>query len=251
MTTPTPTPTPTVSIVMATYRRPLQLANTLESIISQHAPSTEVIVVEDGANNDLTADVCRVYAQDGVRYLCRIHRPDLAFSNPAVPMNIGIRAAKGAVIILQGAECQHVGAVICPLADRVCVSPNRAVIAAVAGINQDGVQDIWLTHSTNPRPLFFCGAIHRDHLYAIRGFDEDYLHAGWDDNDLAARLLRRSVEFTWADDVLVQHQWHEHGASGDLALINERMYQAKSAAMDRGEISEVRNLDGDWGSINA
>jgi GT2 family glycosyltransferase len=236
---------------MATYRRPLQLSNTLESIIQQHHPSVEVIVVEDGVNNDLTHDICRVYALDGVRYLRRIHRPDLAFSNPAVPMNIGIRAAKGLVIILQGAECKHIGEVIRPLTDRVLDNPHRAVIAAVAGINQDGVQDIWLTRSTNPRPLFFCGAIHRDHLYAIRGFDEDYVHAGWDDNDLAERLKRRGVEFTWVDDIHVQHQWHEHGASGELALINERMYQAKSAAMDRGEISEVRNLDRDWGSINA
>jgi GT2 family glycosyltransferase len=236
---------------MATYRRPLQLANTLESIVQQHHPGVEVIVVEDGNNNDLTADVCRVYAQDGVRYLCRLNRPDLAFSNPAVPMNIGIRAAKGSVIILQGSECRHIGEVIGPLADRVCANPNRAVIAAVAGINQDGVQDIWLTHSTNPRPLFFCGAIHRDHLIAIRGFDEDYVHAGWDDNDLAERLRRHGVEFTWVDDIHVQHQYHEHGASGELALINERMYQSKMAAMDRGEISEVRNLGREWGSINA
>lgn len=233
------------SIVITTYNRNPQLAVMLASIHRQQVEDLEVIVVDDG---DLSHGhpsarlVCESY---GARHIPCRRPPSSSFRNPAYPSNVGIRAASGGIVILQNAECKHVD----PRAIEkltALVTPANAVFARVVALNQDGSEHMLYCGEENPRPYFFCGVIRREHLVRLRGFDEDYTGAGYDDDDLADRLGASGVDFVFSN-VMVHHQWHPPAGSYSSVDRMREIYQQKLGAMLRGELGVVRNVGRDWG----
>lgn len=216
----------TVSVVMTAYKRPRQLRRTLESIYRQNEPC-EVVVVEDGKDGE-TEGVCKDYP---VKYLCRPDRPTYAtFYNPAVVTNMGLRAATGDIVILQNAECEHVGDVISHFRDRVC--PGVALFASVAALGLDEVFVQWYCHPEHSRrPLFFCGAMLRRHYLEVGLFDEDYTEYGYEDVDFADRLTEAGIYFEWTSRILAHHQWHERfsGNAQSRALYERKKKQRQGA----------------------
>lgn len=251
--------TPITSVVMTTYNRASLLAETLATLYGQWKDwrKFEVVVVDDGDGRDNTDNVCRFSSQYlPVWYFKRHRDPANHYSNPAVPNNIGIRHAHGQVIILQNAECRHVTEQsVAKLTAKVMDEPNTAFFASVQCLDPQGQPNgAWYTHSQHsPRPFFFCGAILKDHFVRLRGFDEDYLYYGWDDNDMADRLRKIGVRFEYADDILIQHQWHPSSYRPEDHQYNEYnrfLYQQKSQLMAAGLLGVERNLDRpDWGVL--
>jgi len=122
------------------------------------------------------------------------------------------------------------------------VTASNAVFAHVTAMNQDDTRGICYCGPENPRPYFFCGAIRREWIMKLRGFDEDYQGYGYEDDDMADRLRRSGVTFEFTD-IEVEHQWHPPaGLQGDLSK-GEAMYAAK-----RQEPVE-RNLGREWGVL--
>jgi GT2 family glycosyltransferase len=237
----------TTSIVISTYNRNAQLAQTLASIARQQPAllfPLEVIVVDDGDlshGHPPAALVCQTF---GARCLpCR--RPASSqFRNPSLPNNLGIRAASGDVVILQNAECRHEDPeAISKLT--AMVTPSSAAFAHVVALNQDGSLLMDYCSPQNPRPYFFCGAIRREWLVRLRGFDQDYWGAGYDDDDLALRLHCEGVQFVYSD-VKVVHQWHPPAGDYSSAPQMAALFEEKCGAMQRGELGTVRNPEG-WG----
>lgn len=236
----------TTSIILTTFNRNALLARTLASIQRQQVPDIEVIVVDDGDlshGNPSAKLVCETY---GARHAPCRRPPSPYFRNPAYPNNVGIRAASGEVVILQNAECLHVDSdTIVELV--AAVTSTNAVFARVIALNPDGSPFMEYCSPANPRPYFFCGAIRREHFVRLRGFDEDFVGAGYDDDDLADRLGASGIEFQFLDRPVVHHQWHAPaGAYADAPVMHD-LYQQKLAAMLRGELGVVRNLGRDWG----
>jgi hypothetical protein len=234
----------TTSIVISTFNRNVQLAQTLTSIARQQVPDLEVIVVDDGDlrhGHPSASLVCQTF---GARYLpCR--RPASSqFRNPSLPNNIGIRAATGDVVILQNAECRHDS----PDAIQQLVSQvtaTNAVFAHVTALNPDGSFAMDYCSPSAPRPYFFCGAIRREWLVRLRGFDQDYWGAGYDDDDLALRLHCEGVTFTYSD-IKVAHQWHSPAGDYSSAEQMRQLFEEKCQAMVSGKLGTVRNPQG-WG----
>src|ERR1700728_3781183 len=91
-----------ISVVITTYERPKQLERTLQSIRSQ-VPKVEIVVVDDGLDWE-TPKVCKE-----VEHYRHLNRPrSQTYRNQAPVLNAGIKLAKGDVIILQNAECEHI-----------------------------------------------------------------------------------------------------------------------------------------------
>ena len=241
---------PEVSIVMTARRRALQLEQTLPSIYSQGFKDFEVICVEDGDDGGATKAICERY---GVRYFRREHRPDRPYSNPAVPNNIGLRQAKGEIILIQNAEISHVSE---ELINRLC-GPVRedamvSTFTSVMALNADGTDKSWYVHSKhNPRPFFFCQALKKSVVERLRGFDEDYLYYGYDDDDFALRLKFAGIELRFMDDLLAHHLWHESSGFCYGLDDNRRTFEKKLAQMMRREIGVERNLGREWGSLDS
>lgn len=234
-----------ISVVMTTFNRPQQLRKTLESINAQEfrlSQIIEAIVVDDGTDNESQA-ICRDF---GATYI-KLDRPQSqAYRNPAFPNNVGIRAAKGGIVILQNAECCHVDPnTIEKLAN--AVTDKNVVFAKVIALNPDGsIQQPYCSKDL-PRPYFFCGAIRKSWLDKLRGFDEDYVNAGYDDDDMAARLRKEGLTFEFSD-IEVHHQWHPPAGTGHTDFgPSLALYTQKCAAMEIGALGTARNIGRDWG----
>ena len=166
----------TTSIVITAFNRNPQLAQTLSSIRAQKFDG-EIIVVDDGDGAHGYPSAALLCSQFGARHIpCR--RPaSAAFRNPSYPNNVGIRAATGGIVILQNAECKHVDPTTIEKLTAL-VAPTNAVFARVLSLQQDGTPGLLYCGEENPRPYFFCGAIRREWLVNLRGFDEDFTGAG-------------------------------------------------------------------------
>jgi glycosyltransferase involved in cell wall biosynthesis len=245
-----------VSVVMTAYNRANLLAVTLKSIRDQQFKDYEIIVVQDDDGSEKTSlgvpaegateKVCAYFGVD--KFIRRMRQAKATFSNPAVPNNIGLKAAEGDVIILQNAECRHISnEAIWNLWHQVRLTDGVA-FAAVRSLDIGGQPSTWYTHpAERPKPYFFCGALYNNDVLRIRGFDEDYTEVGYDDDDFGDRLKHTGVPITYLDPhtVYVEHMWHP--SSYTNMPTNLELYQNKTVGMATGEISAVRNLDRDWG----
>lgn len=229
-----------VSIVMTCYNRASLVRKTLESIFKQDYPK-EVIVVDDGSIDD-TKELAKEFP---IKYIY-LDRP--YYCNQSRAMNVGIRAAQYDNIILQSGEVTHQGDVIAPLVQVIEQEPNIWAFARVVSI-EGGKEVMDYTSTANPRPFFFLCALKRQNLLDIRGLDEDFDRPGYDDNDLADRLIKgMGLEPVFLDGIVGYHQEHERGVQQDNPM--SRLYEQKTAQWERGEINHIRNLDREWGKID-
>jgi len=216
-------------------------------VYAQSFKDFEVVVVNDGQDLGETYKVCRPYP---VTYIELNRGKEHIWRNPSYPNNVGIQQSKGEVIVLQNAECRHDSAeVVSNLVGRAV--EGKAVLASVRAVKQSGEFDMWFTHPQHrAKPYFFCGAIRREYLEQLRGFDEDYTRVGFDDDDLADRLKKQGIEFVWDSDIVVTHQWHT--PSYNVNCLNcEAMYKEKTDLMSSGAIGPVRNLEREWGKLGS
>lgn len=234
----------TTSVVLTTFNRNAQLAATLFSIRRQGFDG-EVIVVDDGDGTHGQPSARLVCDTFQARHIPLRRSASAQFRNPSLPNNVGIRVATGDIVILQNAECKHVDPQTIEKLN-VLVTPTNAVFARVIALNEDGSEMMTYCGPENPRPYFFCGAISRSTLLDLRGFDEDYTGAGYDDDDLADRLWVSGVQFIFSN-IEVHHQWHPPAGVYADASEMYALYQNKFAAMLRGELGVARNLDRPWG----
>ena len=85
---------PSVSVIIPTYNRSDVLRHSVESVLNQTHPVTEVIIVDDGSTDDTSEQVERQKTQnphwrDRVRYIYQSNRGQSAANN------VGIKHAKG------------------------------------------------------------------------------------------------------------------------------------------------------------
>jgi GT2 family glycosyltransferase len=88
----------TASIVIATYRRPQDLAACLDSILGQSAPPLEVIVVDNDARRSAQATLCPYEAQyRAQRILLRYQASPK--NSPSCARNLGVQLAQGDIVL--------------------------------------------------------------------------------------------------------------------------------------------------------
>lgn len=243
-----------ISIVMTSFKRAHLLENTLDSIAAQHRKPNQIIIVEDG-HDQATEDVCAKFYRLGlpVEFYERRNRPNLGYSNPAIPKNIAIKKATGDILIVQCAEVMYTSPndivnLVRPLEECRGVSTFATVSARDA---EGGFQE-WYAGPKRSQGWFldFCQAVRRDAVLDIGGFDEDYKGYGFDDDDFAYRLQASGVQYRWALDVECYHQWHPI-AEKDVALSEwgRTLYNKMVFEIESKKRSPVCNIGRDWGNI--
>lgn len=244
---------------MTAYNRANLLAITLDTIRQQEFKEYEIIVVQDDdgeeklstgrAAPNATQKVCESFNVE--KYIRRVRSKKATFSNPAIPNNIGLRAAEGDVILLQNAECRHISPDVVHTLYSAVNHTHGAVFAAVRSVDMGGMPSMWYSHPEHRRkPYFFCGALLNSDVQRLRGFDEDYTEVGYDDDDFAKRLEYTKVPFVFLDETAyVEHMWHP--SSYTNMPTNQEMYEQKTSLMFNGQISATRNEGRDWGVLNA
>lgn len=256
-------PIMTVSVTMSSFMRHPQLRDTLETYLTQTRRPDEIIIVEDGYDQGATRGVCDEFADRGLpmKWLCRRNRPNLNFSNAAIPRNIGIKAATGDVLIIANPEVKFTK----PTDFENIVGPVEAAgeagkiscCAPCLAFNRDGSERQWFA---DPRCdgnfSHFCQAFKRSDVVAIGGFDERFRGYGMEDYDYNMRLYHSGVRTVWAENVVVYHMWHEQvGNPGEqnqqLEAFNRKIAEENANAVLKEHLSPEANVGLDWGNINS
>ena len=225
-----------ISIVTAYFNRKQLFYNTLKSIDKSSIKNLEVIVVDDCSSEehrleDLTEEFPFLK-------IIRLEKENKWYVNPCVPFNIGIREAKGDIIVLQNPECYHLGDVLSDIVNKItntnyltygCYSLDKDRTALMGIHNTSTTEKIkevlapmppqriveegglgWYNHSTiRPVAYHFLSAIKKENMDKLNGFDERYAKGiAYDDDELLVRIRRMGLNISITNNPFVLHQWH-------------------------------------------
>jgi GT2 family glycosyltransferase len=196
---------PRFSVVVATYRRPKVLAQTLDRLVADRqgipGDAFEVIVTDDSHDDATEAMIRRRYPH--VRYVRGPRR------GPAANRNRGASIARGEWIAFLDDDCQPNDGWLAALndADRDC-TPGVIEGAILARGKGDSP---FLHYGENVTGgVYWSGnlAIRRDVFDRLGRFDEDFTEAAGDDLELADRIRRSGVRAVFAPAAAVVHPTH-------------------------------------------
>ena len=233
-----------VSVVIPTYNRPGLLRQTINSVLAQTVPSREIIIVDNGTNDE-TATLIRSTYGDAVTYL------KVPPEGVQAARNAGVAMANGAWIALLDDDdvwhrdyLDHVRPVIEDGRANLIYSNFRKFVEDPAsgstqpypqtnfemapagywdGVPAPGDRTRWSFVGTFPpeRLLRFVAfypsamTIHRDLLHRIRGFNREVVGIKSEDVEFTARaLIAGQLAIVW------------------LPLIDYRIHGANSCAAD-------------------
>lgn len=248
---------PSVALILTTYNRPAALDRVLRSVARQTSPPRQVIIADDGSDAQTSAVVAGWRDRLGVPLL-HVWQPDDGF-RAAASRNRAAREADADLLLFVDGDCLLRTGVVaehrrltepgCAVAgNRILLSPE--LTAAVEADRTDPVAwtlTDWVrarargdVERLSPlvtlpghawrrlRPLHWlqmrgCNmAVARADFERVNGFEEEISGWGFEDSDLAIRLINAGVKLKsgrFATAVL--HLWHRERAR-DAAEMNRQ-----------------------------
>ncbi len=230
---------------MTYYDRQFQLNKTLLSIGLSAYKNFEVVIVDD--NSPQTIVLPKLTYKVTV-----LNTENKCWTNPEPAYNMGINYAmslRPSVIILQNAECFHVGDII-SYATKVndknyfsfaCYSINKESTfnGWLNGINNECAKhnghEAWYNHPIyRPSGYDFCSAITSINMLRLNGYDERFSDGcGYGDDYLLDRIKKIGLKVNIITKPYVVHQWHytQEDTSDKSALVekNRTLFQTLSA----------------------
>ena len=229
-----------ISIVCTYHNRKSQFIATLNTIKFQIENSdledVEVICVNHNSGEENNIDVL----SKDFNFL-KVINLNTDTKNPCIPYNVGFSNTVGDKIIIQNAECCHIGNIIQKTSERLnednylsfaCystdLSTSNLIKSITSSYNEGLVEAIknkvyslpqrgpvflgnsWYNHSRfSPRNLHFTTAITKNNLDRLKGFDERYANGmDYDDDDFIMRVNRLNLEIVNIDDPFSVHLYH-------------------------------------------
>jgi glycosyltransferase involved in cell wall biosynthesis len=236
------------SIIVTTYQRPRALARVLASLQQQTQAAHEVVIADDGSDDE-TAAVVREWQQRLPVPVHHVWQEDLGF-RAAAARNRAVAAASGNYLIFLDGDClvfpdfvaQHESqaeAGMLVMGSRILAAP--ALTEAIEAGGSDPLRWHWREWWRAQRrgdvnrlfPLIrlpgrywrcrrpqrwqgvrtFNLAVWRSDFERVNGFDESFLGWGHEDADLAVRLMHAGVRRKDGQFALpVLHLWHRESS---------------------------------------
>jgi hypothetical protein len=250
-----------ISIVCTYHNRKSQFITTLNTIKFQIENSdledVEVICVNHNSGEENNIDDL----PKDFNFL-KVINLNTDTKNPCIPYNVGFSNTVGDKIIIQNAECCHIGNIIQKTSERLnednylsfaCFSADimtsNLIKSIIRPCNESSVEAIknkvyslpqtgpgflsnsWYNHSRfSPRNLHFTTAITKNNLDKLKGFDERYaIGMDYDDDDFIMRVNRLNVEIVNIDDPFSVHL--HHSSSYNNFVIDGKAYSPNDLRM--------------------
>lgn len=228
----------TVSVIIPTRNRASYLSGAVTSALAQSYANVEVVVVDDGSDDETPQILSEMSAKEP---RLRVFRHDRSGGAPRA-RNAGVRHSRGSIIAFLDDDCLFAPDKIekqLPL-----LSPERGVVYCQQVIQQ--VEGGWVVEGdegANTLPLeglLRIGTntllLRREHFEAVGGFDEELPRL--QDWELLLRLARRTA-FAYVPEILVKGVMVGGGITltpGPLAKAAERIVAGHSPHLDaRGQ----------------
>lgn len=229
-----------ISIVIAYYNRYKLLKRTIKSIYQSKYTDFEIIIVNDGSNDECALDelvneynpkcikninvsindiksknklnkILSKYKSKNIKLINIDKNDKKGRTNPSVPFNIGIKNAKGEIIIIQNPESYHNGDIITYVSQNL--NKNNYLVFSAYNLQTNEANKIfkklkqktlnnlkkipriydeleWYQHPIHRNVKYhFCSAIYKSNLDIVGGFDEEYAKGVcYDDCDLVFKI---------------------------------------------------------------
>jgi glycosyltransferase involved in cell wall biosynthesis len=241
-----------LTIVMTYWNRKAQLQNTLRSI-AQYGHDINIIIVDDCSTDgqDITC-----FEADKISVITLKNK---TWVNPCIPFNIGFSLVNSDIVLIQNAECMHIGDIIghalanCKKGTYISygafaikqhlnepLSQAKDVESFIKPYMDSTIVEnsnsAWYTHQVyRPAAFHFCAAITKQDLYELGGFDERFANgSGYDDNDFIDRIRKKRMRVEIVHPPFVIHQWHEPFYCGEVQKMMYINYEIFDASRKSG-----------------
>ena len=265
-----------ISIVTGYYNRKELFYQTLKSIARSKYKDFELIAVDDCSSPEHRLE--DMVDEFPFMRIIRLEKENKWYVNSCIPLNIGMREAKGDIIMLQNPECLHVHDVLTYLSENINetnyismsaygldpvstsklpeYNANDTVPILLSELPQrpytGGSDPGWYNHSRfRPVHFHFCSAMTRNNMAKLNGFDERYANGiAYDDDEIIIRIRRLGLNLIIADNVSVLHQYHDtvqyNKPNADRLMNNNRLLLENITRRENKYNSNIIKL---WGGI--
>lgn len=234
---------PKVSVIMTYFNRQAQLEKTLRSIGESALKDIEVIIIDDLSDEEIK----RPEAEFPVKI---IRITEKTWTNPEPAYNKGLIEALNNnpdIIIIQNAECYHVGDVLlyatrvtdesyisfsCFSIDRETTFRQHDINEVIRNNNRAATQTgecAWYNHPEfRPVGYDFCVAMTKKTIITLNGYDERFSDGiAYGDDYLIARARMLGLKIEIPVNPFVVHQWHytnnAHPKTAELITKNSNL----------------------------
>ncbi len=208
-----------ISVIVPAYNAAQTLPVCLTALQRQTQPPGEIIVVDDGSQ-DQTAEVARAY---GVQLLQQPHQ------GPAAARNLGIQKARGGVVLLTDADCEPeptwIAEMTRPFADPQVVGVKGSYlthqierVARLAQFEFEERYDLLERLETIDFIDTYAAAFRITVLREIGGFDPAFPRADGEDAELSYRLARAGCRLVFNRQAVV---YHRHPSTWNAYLLRK------------------------------
>jgi glycosyltransferase involved in cell wall biosynthesis len=222
---------PSLSVVLAAYEAAACVGGAVESVLRQTLPPKEVIVVDDGSTDDLRGALA-AYAEKIT--ILRKENGGLASAR-----NTGIRAASGDFIAFLDADNAYLPEFLEAVSELATKRPDLDIITTDAYLELDGkvygryyrgkarfIVEDQRRGIIHQHFIFGNGAIHRDALLRVGGYDETVVA---EDTDLFVRMILGGSRAGLIDEPLCYYRIRQ----GSLSSSRPRMLAAGVVVLER------------------
>jgi glycosyltransferase involved in cell wall biosynthesis len=253
-----PVPPPLVTVVVSVYRRADFLGLVLDALRRQTDAGFEVVVAEDNQGEEIAEVVARHRPALGDRLL-HVSQPHRGFGKTRI-LNAALRASHHPFLVFLDGDCVAHPRLVATY--RQAATPGRALFGRRVMLGpaltarllageapsppsllallrsdstrvEEAVRLPFFRKPLQPTGIWGCNwGVHRSHLEAVNGFDEDYVNAGvGEDVDVEWRLLASGVALESVKHrAIVYHLHHPAAYSGADVAIGRELLRAKQAA---------------------
>lgn len=228
-----------VSVVVPVYNGSSTISRTITCLLSQNYPPLEVIIIDDGSNDD-TAQVVKAF-NDKIIYRYQPNR------GPAAARNAGISLAGGDLIAFTDSDCM-------PAADwllTLLAGFDSPAIAGVGGLikSADGswigeyIDEAGFLNPQSdqqaqiPYLITANACFRRDVLIEAGLFDERFRKPGGEEPELCLRIKTLGYQFRLVKDAIV---FHHHRQT--IANLLKTIANYGEGAFIFGQLSPERRL---------
>jgi GT2 family glycosyltransferase len=228
-------PLPLISVVIATYERPEQLARCLQALAAQDYPTTgfEVVVVDDGGSRPLE-DVLQPFRRELNLVLLRQEN-----AGPAAGRNRGAAEARGELLMFTDDDCEPEPGWLSAMAARLRADPELLV----GGRTENGLKDNLYSAASQLLVAYLYDyfadrdslneffttnnmALRRERFQDLGGFDMGFPRSASEDRELCDRWRHAGRKLAYAAEAVVRHYhsltfssfWRQHFVYGTGAF---------------------------------